>query len=137
MARYIFFFSVVFGCTVLARAEDFKPLQSPPIKKSTTTAVAQSEPKEKTPIQTKAAGAKKKTAKSPESRYKTREISEGVEHSYRFDSRGNPLGSGAEKKPAAKPKKKAAAAKEDQDERKPACTAEEPCLEKGSDADAL
>lgn len=86
--------------------------------------------------------AKKKAAKdakkkaAPESRYKSRELSESTEHSYRFDARGNPLG--GKKKEAEKAKKKSSAPPEEKIDEKPgACTPEMPCPEKGSDADAL
>ncbi|OGS37104.1 MAG: hypothetical protein A2506_08775 [Elusimicrobia bacterium RIFOXYD12_FULL_66_9] len=85
--------------------------------------------------------AKKKPAakakkKARESRYKSRELTENTENSYRFDARGNPLG--GKRKAAEKAKKKSAAPPEEMPEEKPgACTADEPCPEKGSDADAL
>lgn len=82
-----------------------------------------------------AAKGKKKAA--PESRYKSRELSESTEHSYRFDARGNPVG-GDKKKAAEKAKKKSSAPPEEKPEERPGtCTLEAPCPEKGSDADAL
>ena len=83
-----------------------------------------------------AAKAKKKPA-AAESRYKSRELTESSERTYRFDARGNPI-SGDKKKEAVKTKKKPSAPPEEPPEEKPgACTLEAPCPEKGSDADAL
>ena len=81
---------------------------------------------------TPAAGRKKRVA---ESRYKTRELSEGRESVYRFDEKGNPVDA-AKKKAAAKTKKKSS---EPAADGKSACADDEPCSDKGhksSDAEA-
>ena len=84
----------------------------------------------------KSAAKDKKKSAAAESRYKSRELSESSEHTYRFDARTNPLG--GDKKKAEKAKKKSSTPPEEKTEGKPgACTLEAPCPEKGSDADAL
>ncbi|OGR96515.1 MAG: hypothetical protein A2V88_09695 [Elusimicrobia bacterium RBG_16_66_12] len=101
-------------------------------------AFAGAAPAAETPkAKTKSSAKDKKKAAAAESRYKSRELSESTEHSYRFDARGNPVG-GGKKKAEGKAKKKSSAPPEEKPEDKPgACTLEAPCPEKGSDADAL
>jgi hypothetical protein len=76
-----------------------------------------------------------------ESKYKSRELVENSEHAYRFDENGNPVNASAApaKKPAGKSSKKAASssAADDKDEKPGACSTDEPCTVKNSDADAL
>lgn len=99
-------------------------------------AAAEKPQAEKPKAKKKAAAKGKKKAAPPESRYRSRELSEGMEHSYRFDSRGNPLG--GKKEAQSKAKKKSSTPPEEKREEKPgACTSEAPCPERGSDADAL
>ncbi|MBI4371653.1 MAG: hypothetical protein HY552_05080 [Elusimicrobia bacterium] len=74
-------------------------------------------------------------ARVRESRYKSRVLSEGAEHHYRFDARGNPL---RRSKPGAKPRKGGAPVAPAPDSR--ACAADGSCPDgaaKSSDADAL
>jgi hypothetical protein len=75
-----------------------------------------------------------------ESKYKSRELVENSEHSYRFDENGNPKSAAAApKKLSSKSAKKtsSADASDDKDEKPGACSTDEPCTVKNSDADAL
>lgn len=83
------------------------------------------------------AGKETKKKAAPESKYKSRELSEGSEHSYRFDARGTPVGGGPKKKQAEKGKKKPSGPPDGTEEKTRACSAEEPCAGKDADADAL
>jgi hypothetical protein len=75
------------------------------------------------------AKAKKKSPKSrkpePESKYKSRILTENTEHTYRFDAEGNPIMPGAKSSPKKKKKPKEE------------CSAEDSCSPKASSADAL
>jgi hypothetical protein len=83
-------------------------------------------------------GAKTARAKrAQESKYKSRELVEGSEHSYRFDENGNPVGGAPKKKAVLKPAKKASSASDDKDDKPGACSTDEPCTVKNTDADAL
>ena len=98
-------------------------------------APAAAAPKKDAPKKTRAKP-KKKAAKgkqkpAPESKYKSRALTENGGSQYRFDENGNPI---EKKKPAAKASKKSPEEPED----KPACTEDAPCADKkSSDADAL
>jgi hypothetical protein len=83
----------------------------------------------KTKKRNTAAGRKKK--REPESKYKSRVLTDGMESVYRFDENGDPIV--AKKSVGSKAKKSSEAAPA-----KGACTADAPCVDKmGSDADAL
>lgn len=87
-----------------------------------------------------AKGGKSAASKNgPESKYKSRELVENSEHSYRFDENGNPKNASAapKKKLSAKSAKKSSTASDDKDEKPGACSTDEPCTVKNSDADAL
>jgi hypothetical protein len=84
------------------------------------------------------AGKSKKKKPAADSKYKSRVMAENTESSYRFDSDGNPVGEAAKKKKAAaKAKKSSEDASEEKPDGKDACSAEQPCTNKSSDADAL
>jgi len=75
---------------------------------------------------------------APESKYKTRELVENSEQSYRFDENGNPKSTAAApKKLSSKSAKKSSSASDDKDDKPGACSTDEPCTVKNSDADAL
>jgi len=84
----------------------------------------------------KAASGKKKK-KHAESKYMSRELVEGSEHSYHFDENGDPVRATPSRKAGAKSKKKASSPTEEKDDPSGACTSEEPCTVKNRDADAL
>jgi hypothetical protein len=83
---------------------------------------------------TKAAKPKKKK-KEDDSKYKSRALAESTEASYHFDADGNPIEAAAKKK-AAKAGKSSSDGS-DEKRSKDACSAEEPCVNKSADADAL
>jgi hypothetical protein len=81
--------------------------------------------------------ASKAAKRATESKYKSRELVENTETAYRFDENGNPLASSSKKKTPAKPEKKSSSAVDDKDDKPGACSTDEPCTVKNSDADAL
>ncbi|MDE2141707.1 MAG: hypothetical protein KGJ84_04775 [Elusimicrobia bacterium] len=101
---------------------------------SKADAKPEAKPKKK---ESKKAAKKKKKAKPVDSKYKSRILAENTEATYRFDADGNPIRSDAKKKAAAKARKSS----EDDSAVTPAgkdsCSAEEPCVNKSADADAL
>lgn len=100
------------------------------------TAKAQAEQVKTAKPKAKKKAAVKKKAKTPESRYKSRALTENSEHSYRFNAKGEPVG--GKKNTQKKAVKSTAVPPEEKAEDLPgACSIDAPCPEKGSDADAL
>lgn len=82
----------------------------------------------------KAAPGKKKAA--PESKYKSRALTENTENAYRFDSEGNAVG-GKKKSSAEKPAKKKSASSGEETPAGKCSTDADACADKPSEADAL
>jgi hypothetical protein len=103
-----------------------RPLTAPQIQKASGGGDAD-KPDKPAPVK------KGRRAKPNASKYKSRDLSESVEHSYRFNENAEALDSAPKKKAAAKAKKKDA----DDGESKPSCASGGSCPEKNPDADAL